>query len=252
METAVAVVELPTVELMAKRHGASVKPLTREQAAEHFKELVISTYRHLEFVQERTIEFYYHLGEAVNDVTDATHAETYGEHMLQNFMKEFNSKGATQLRPASFKYARQFYRRLSPEAVIEAQKAGIAWTNIRYLIADRVTPDIAADTIAKVHAGEVRQPDIKEHLDKLLGKPTVRKTARAPMEIIGEVSGLMQKLTDKLHRFGPTAAKLLRGTPEEADEIGVALNKAEEVAKELIKVWTAQIKIARAEQKRKE
>ena len=241
----------PEFKAALARKGQPLPMLDKDAAERRFQALVVSTYHRFENAQKATLDFYYQLGEALAEVTDATHAETYGEYRLKQFAVEFNAKGVVQLKSSSFKYARQFYQNMSPEAARICMEEGIVWSNVRELFSKRVTPELVDDTLSKIKAGELRQPEIKEYLDKQLGTPK-RRVSKDPLDLINKVSSAFEELVDSVGRFGASAAKLFRGSPEEKKQGKIAVDTTEEMAKQMIKEWGDQLKIARQEQKRAE
>jgi len=242
----------PTINELLRRKDQPLPHLTNEEAQDKFDRSIVETYSRMELAQKGNIVFFFHLGETLHQLTDASHADIYGEHILDTFNKEFNAQGQLTLASATLKYARQFYRTMSSSAMLSCLSAGIVWNNIKQLIGKRVTEEVRDETIVKIESGEIRQAAVKQYLDEKLGNTRTRQPAKTPLQKMGEVPEAFDELMQRISSFGVNAAKLFRGGDSDYDEASTALESAETRGKKAMKLWQEQLAVARREQKKGE
>jgi len=204
----------------------------------------------MEETQRGNIVFYFHLGETLHQLTDASHADIYGEHILKEFEKRFNAQGQLTLAGATLKYARQFYRTMERQDMMRCLKAGIVWNNIKQLIGKRVTDEMREQTIKKIEAGEVRQAAVKTYLDEQLGTARRSRTVATPLEHMSAAAPAFDELMQKINGFGRNAAKLFRGSVEDYEEAATCLDIVKGRAQKAWDLWKAQLAMAETQQKK--
>jgi hypothetical protein len=160
----------------------------------------------------RGLEFYYNMGERINDLTDR--ASRYGEQTVEQYSKDLAAATNIRLGTSTLYKSSQFNRKYTRTELKRAIGSNISWRNIVFMLTAELPDSERKNILARVEANEIEQDQIKKLVDEKVGN-SLRKTGRSkkPLLMLGKITSMSGVLTGRVVELDPLITRLQEAKP---------------------------------------